>query len=244
MQPGILAPLPNECSAAFLVGNTKRLWPIFLDWVDREKDAPGIDADGDDFLNNNPLDTYTRETIGRVVDANSWRLSESSLEGTLSKNCNNEHTKYNNTEESIPYDIYWAADTRDGRLLSMQRLSSVSGLCYLDEASNMACHPTYGPWLSFRAAILFYPRQCNGKVNAASPPPCPRPVPKLLSKDEEEAAGKFVQKAFDKSTPRDDIHKHLIASRDCVKLGREEYRFAESQLHYHYTTDVKYLRRN
>ena len=221
----VLPPLPNPSlpTAAFLVGNTKRMWPIFMDWVEERKKSEG----GDTILKSDPLDTYTKESIGKVVEENKWRFVRDHHESTGEPSC----------------DIFWSSDTRENRLISMQRLASVSGLCYLDEASNMAIHPTFGPWLSFRAAIVLFHvgGVDNGGEGDYSMQSLPMPVANLLSKAEEMNARKFVEKAFDKNTPKEDVTKCLIAARDSVVLGRDEHRFSDVQLMYHYTKDVKYL---
>ena len=250
----ILPPLPNASpySTAFLVGNTRRLWPVFLNWLYKEKHVSGVDSGDDDILHNDPLDTYTKEVIGKVIDDNSWLLLSSSLPSSMAEDTSSEKgndellqkstkgMKCNGTEESIQYDIYWAADTSNERLVSMQRISQVSGLCYLDAATNMACHPMYGPWISFRAAIVFTPWCCTS-IEESECKSRPEPLaPGLLSKEEAVAAREYVQQAFDEGTP-DEVHKYLIASRDCIKLGKDKYRFTESQILYHYTQNVRYI---
>ena len=220
----VLPPLPNPSpTTAFLVGNTKRLWPIFMDWLEERKKSDGKDA----ILKNDPLDTYTVETIGKVVEENKWRFVGDQYESPGEPSC----------------DIFWSSDTREDRLISMQRLASVSGLCYLDEASNMAIHPTFGSWLSFRAAVLFHVGVVDivGGEGDNSNQSLPIPVARLLSKAEEMNARKFVEKAFDKNTPKEDVTKCLIAARDSVVLGRDEHRFSDAQLMYHDTKNVKYL---
>ena len=231
----VLPPLPSPSpttaitTAAFLVGNTKRMWPIFLDWIEKERELAGKDK----LLNNEPLDTYTMESIGKVVKENSWRF------------VGDDNGSRRSTGEPS-YEIFWSSDTSENRLISMQRIASISGLCYLDKASNMAIHPKFGPWLSFRAAILFHVGVDIDTYREGhdSAQPVPMPVPNLLSKAEETNARKFVAKALEKKTSKeedDDVVKCLIAARDSVVLGRDEHRFSYSQLMYHYTKDIKYL---
>lgn len=200
---------------------------MFLDWVEERKNPEGKDAGA--FLHNDPLDTFTVESIGKVVEENSWRFGGD--QNKTSAMCG---------EPS--YDIFWASDTRENRLVSMQRIASVSGLCYMDEASNMAIHPQFGPWLSFRAVTLFHvvgndiDREGDGAAQ-----PLPKQVPNPLSNQEEMNARRFVEKAFDKNASKDSCAEFLIAARDSVVLGRHEHRFSDSQLMYHYTKDVRYL---
>ena len=192
-------------------------------------------------MKNDPLDTYAKESIGKVVEETAAR-----------------HFVVGDQNETTPgassYDIFWSFDTTRDRLISMQRIAAVSGLCHLDEASNMAIHPLFGPWLSFRAVILFHSGDMtNDGDGDLSALPAPDPIPSLLTQEEEANARAFVQKAFDKNTPKDDdasirrgwVVKCLIASRDSAALGRsrEEHRFSDSQLMYHYTKDAKYLQK-
>ena len=226
----ILPPLPTHAASqpsqtvpttttAFLVGNTKRMWPLFLNWIEKRRKL----EDGDLIVKNDPLDTYAKESIGKVVE-------ETAARHFVVGDHNNERAP-----GAPSYDIFWSFDTRRDRLISMQRIAAVSGLCHLDEASNMAIHPLFGPWLSFRAVILFH----DGDVDLSALP-APDPIPSLLTQEEEANARAFVQKAFDQNTP--DV-KYLIASRDSVALGREEHRFSDSQLMYHYTKDARYLQK-
>ena len=205
------------------------MWPIFLDWIEKERELAGKDA----LLNNEPLDTYTMGSIGKVVKENSWRFV-------------GDDNGSRRSTGGPSYEIFWSSDTSENRLISMQRIASISGLCYLDKASNMAIHPKFGPWLSFRAAILFHVGVDIDTYREGhdSAQPVPMPVPNLLSKAEETNARKFVAKAFEKKTSKeedDDVVKCLIAARDSVVLGRDEHRFSDSQLMYHYTKDIKYL---
>ena len=204
------------------------MWPLFLNWIEKRRKL----EDEDSIVKNDPLDTYAKESIGKVVEETAAR-----------------HFVVGDHNETTPgassYDIFWSFDTRRDRLISMQRIAAVSGLCYLDEASNMAIHPLFGPWLSFRAVILFHSGDMitNDGDDDLSALSAPDPIPNLLTQEEEANARAFVQKAFDQNTPKDGIVKFLIASRDSVALGREEHRFSDSQLMYHYTKDAKYLQK-
>lgn len=208
----ILFPLAQDryCSEAFLVGNTKHLWPRFVAWAATRSKL------------DDPLDVYTREAIEEVVHQHAFRF-DSSIP-----------TKAD-TEQISKYEIFWAFEFGAGRLVSMQRIAQVAGLCYLDDATNMAVHPDFGPWISFRAAILFY----DGEPKA--PPNRPPPIPNLLDASEEERAREKVRKALEPATQPDQVSDLLIASRDCVSIGRD-HRFSQPQLLYHYTGDPQYLR--
>ena len=76
----------------------------------------------------NPLDLFCNESINRVcrsVLPSNWWI-----------------------------DIRFSPDVTPNRVVSMQKLASVSGLSHLDESSHLAIHPTFGSWHAFRAAIV------------------------------------------------------------------------------------------
>ena len=81
------------------------MWPIFLDWIEKERELAGKDA----LLNNEPLDTYTMGSIGKVVKENSWRF------------VGDDNGSRRSTGEPS-YEIFWSSDTSENRLISMQSL--------------------------------------------------------------------------------------------------------------------------
>mmetsp|Transcript_39837 Transcript_39837/g.66077 ORF Transcript_39837/g.66077 Transcript_39837/m.66077 type:complete len:278 (+) Transcript_39837:46-879(+) len=165
-----------------------------------------------------PLDYYTTSTIMRVIVK---------AAGT------------------VAHDIFWSSESGD-RLVSMQRVALTSGLCCHDPETQLSIHPAYGAWCAFRACVVF---DADGPMGGA-PPPCPD----LLSHSERAAAREAMAdalKASDEARLCAQLHGGEAMTtevrlawaklRDCVLIGKEQYRYSELQLAYHYTKDKALL---
>eukprot|EP00978_Attheya_sp_CCMP212_P001356 scaffold2848_cov54-Attheya_sp.AAC.1 len=242
-----LSPLPTD-GDAFLIGNTKALWPKFIHWLRSKQQEQEQSADHENDkqlfqIPENPLDTYTRESIETI----------------LGQVVQNEHKKHHPS-----FEIFWSDTNSLSRLVSMQRVASVSGFAYTDPLSKLSIHPVYGAWTSYRAVVVFHNMGqestcCSGKEGIDSPPTPPPPMMSCLLSEQEQASAKIaMEKACYASEERgfttcckqlhggeamlkDELYKDWIALRDCVHVGKEQYRFSESQLLYHYTKDLKFL---
>lgn len=205
-----------EKSKAYLIGNTKHLWPIFIRWYNSNKD---LDSDSDSDSNSNsdsdtnqpsnnrknpdnPLDTYCQINIDDILKAHFPPSPSSS------------------------YQVYWSCESCADRIVSMQRVASCSGLSYLDSKSHLTIHPVYGTWHSFRAVVVVVDVGENtraeqtvraaelggavgvhgGIIPRAPPPltPTPTPVPRLSSPMEEREAGAALTRALKLSSGSDD----------------------------------------
>ncbi|CAN0351537.1 unnamed protein product [Phaeothamnion confervicola] len=51
--------------------------------------------------------------------------------------------------------VHYPYEMAPGRLVAVQRMAVVAGLCFLDPGTHLCVHPVYGPWLAFRAVLLF-----------------------------------------------------------------------------------------
>ena len=235
-----------EHPSAFLIGNTRHLWEIFLDWVEKKRTS------GKANLGENPLDEYTKEAITNAVERSAHLFSNK-----LTFNDENSHAALDDRK----YYIFWSDTTittaaaSSTFLVSMQRIAQVSGFCFLDDtATMMAVNPVFGTWMSFRAAVVFYPatagttnasadRSSSTTNNPASPCP-PKLLQCLVSSQEQEMGRALMMSAMavaEEGNNGDDVHKYWIAIRDCISVGRDKYRFTENQLLYHYTKDKRYL---
>ena len=176
-----------------------------------------------------PLDTYCREFI------------EKSLQ------------KY---YPPTAFKIFWESKRETDILVSMQRVASVSGFAYHDPITQLTVHSAYGTWHSYRAIVIIHDDDDDDEAQETETAP-PTPVPRLLSKQEEECAREVMRRALQVSDTKNlcpQLHGGMedpniasvctawIAMRDCIERGRKEYRFDEDQLMYHYTKDVKFLR--
>ncbi|OEU11746.1 hypothetical protein FRACYDRAFT_244869 [Fragilariopsis cylindrus CCMP1102] len=162
IESGTLFPLP-ETITAYLIGNTKHLWPIFLRWLDNENkkqqqqqqqqrandvDVINNDDNGND---NNGINKSNKEEEGNNGD-DEILISDplDTYEQTIIENsirC-----------ELLPlywYDLYYSSVyTNPVRLISMGRIASYAGFSYLDDETHLNIHPEYGTWHSYRAVLL------------------------------------------------------------------------------------------
>lgn len=209
-----LMPLP-ENGRGYLIGNTKHLWPLFKNWYKLQQSSKMQD----------PLDKYCRECI----------------ETCLAKQF-----------DKSSFTVFWSAKTQPGQLVSMQRVAMETGFAYHDSTTQLAIHPTFGAWHAYRAVVILH--DADMKENSSQP----TPIHCLLSSKEQERAREAMTYAL-KVSDTDNLCRQLhggrsdpdleavckawIAMRDCVNRGKE-YRYDHDQLMYHYTKDIKYLKRN
>ena len=111
------------------------------------------------------------------------------------------------------------------RRVAMQRLAHVAGLAWL-APSHMCVHPTFGPWLALRAAVVIDVEGPPARLPIAAPCDCATGCQPAL--DRAIAAG----------PPRDqaelrDRWRLWLAVRDACPVGRE-HRYEDDQIRYHY----------
>lgn len=150
-------------------------------------------------------------------------------------------------DENHPLDAYVRAAVRDAlrplaqrcevrfadepppRRIAMQRLAHVSGLAHLSP-SHLCVHPTYGPWIALRAAVVV-------EVDGPSvPPELSTPCP-----DCERDCMPMFRRAIAAGAPQDHaaIERNWelwLAVRDACPVGRS-YRYSDDQIRYHYAKD-------
>ena len=217
-----LVPLPSfgredGQALGILVGNSAALWLPFLRWLGAQPNPDSIP---------DPLDTFTSTIINQELDV----LVQQEMKKGNGANC------------TVARDVFWAAlGEPQERLVSMQRVAVVSGVCYHDSETQLAIHPTFGSWLGFRAVIVL-------DIDPNLGPP-PARVPCLLSEAEKTAAREAMAAAMRASDAANlctqlhgaagmekDVRLAWAALRDCVSVGKE-HRYSEAQLVYHYTKD-------
>ena len=146
---------------AYLIGNTKHLWPIFLRWLDNEnkklqqqqQQANDIDVinNDDNGNDNNGINKSNKEEknnndddeilISDPLDTYEQTIIENSIRCELLP--------------SYWYDLYYSSVfTNPVRLISMGRIASYAGFSYLDDETHLNIHPEYGTWHSYRAVLL------------------------------------------------------------------------------------------
>jgi len=132
---------------------------------------------------------------------------------------------------NINYKCYYSDNYSKEDLVSMARVSSCSGLCYLDNNTHLAIHETYGSWISFRCVIVIdieYPDLLQ----------TPIPIPCFLSNDMIDNSIIVFQKALN-SINNEDSYKNWIDVRDCINDEKQlkNYRFSNDQIEYHYCSN-------
>lgn len=228
---------------AFLIGNTKHLWPHFISWWDahrrldpakKSKQGNG----GDQGLTAHPLDMYTEECVEEALKASCI------------------HSK-------VPthYTIFWGHHFQPEKLISLQRVALVSGFAYMDDHTKLTVHPVYGTWKSFRAVVVYHTQ--NAETFRETAPSAPPRIQNLLTTNEERRADLAMKHALQASQEVaaqgkgeetnglcEQLHGAIvdarvaeawIAVRDSIETGRVDFRFGTSQLLYHYTKDPQYL---
>ena len=306
---------PTMPTEAYLIGNTKHLWPIFLRWLREENEKRKLQARHNDTDSNNkdtdriliedPLDNYEQKAIEGVVKRvleRRWQQQQVSFPTPATMGCDHN------------YDIYWSSNFDPAEMVSMGRIASCSGFSYLDPYTHLSVHPEYGTWHSYRAVLVLEKEESMAEAEAADPS-APRLVllPDPLSPEEtrisrsafdealristaetnettvvnadddtatdEAPAEETGQESGDTTTneepdrtllceelgkgnyaaisttndkasttiEQDDRKSSVaaawIALRDAVSIGRENYRFENDQLWYHYTKDDEFLLR-
>jgi hypothetical protein len=113
-----------------LVGNTRALWPHFVDARPTLPDA-------------NPLDTYVERAIDRVMTSLASPVAD---------------TKSPNPARptSSSSTVYFSHTRYDGGFLPFQLLADHVGFASLTDA-GLAIHPVFGPWFALRAVIAIDP---------------------------------------------------------------------------------------
>ncbi|MGH8574311.1 MAG: hypothetical protein ACREX8_17300 [Gammaproteobacteria bacterium] len=182
-----------------LVGNTRALWPRFLEAL--EVNRPVLDE-------RHPLESYVEAIVLPAL------------------------------HPLIPRSEVRFAHDPPPRRVAMQRLAHISGLAYLTP-SHLNVHPTYGPWIALRAAVVI---DIEGPSSPPLEPPNPCPdcerhcLPRFRAAIAEAGATPAAHTAIER-------HWRLwLAVRDACPVGRS-HRYGDAQIRYHYTKDREVLRR-
>lgn len=269
-------------SNALLIGNTKTIWPTFLEWLQKKVAVLKVEVEktGGDFgayeenlnlfLENDPFDSFCKETVTEIVL---------------------EHCTKSQDQVSS-FEIFLTTDTNCFRidesgnevlgekfLVAAQRVATVSGAFWYDNVGTMlSVHPEYGPWHSFRAVVVFGVSDGDDDGNKDTLeedeiliPPVPSPLPRPVPQEEIDGAKQVLDLALRLCSSCDVINeckndtklekylcsendhnvsqkitptnKAFIDLRDCISLGKEEYRYGNEQMFYHYCKDAIILRR-
>ncbi len=125
-------------------------------------------------------------------------------------------------EIEISWQVFWA-EVNAPKRIAFQKLAKVSGLADLSP-SHLSVHPQFGPWIAFRAVIVFDaegPEVRVPEINLCEPcaKPCLEPFNRALQKDSWE---------------------NWLKVRTSCPVG-QKFQYSEDQIRYHYTKDKSVL---
>lgn len=191
--------LGGSPSVALLVGNTRRLWPLFIE-------AYATTALAHE---QHPLDAYSRLHLTRAAEVVANRLG-------------------------VEHQVRFSFDPPPFAV-AIQRLAVLAGAAELSPI-GLCVHPSYGPWLSLRAAIVL--ALPGPEPSVPSSPTCSdcRGKPCLGPREKVMAMG-----AAD--VTREQLAEHWqawLAMRDACPIGRAA-RYGDPQIRYHYLKDRSVL---
>ena len=222
VQSGTLKLLPEPSSInngggriynALLIGNTKSIWPVFLNWlstqVDEQKKVDCSKSDEQALAQiTSPFDLFTQLSITDTIkqccskeqsDISSYQLFWSN--GKSQKVNVDKCDDSTNTTESVSdaeKSNHCFNDASDSFLVSMQRVATTTGEYWHDDESTKLCvHPEYGTWTAFRVVVVFQTKSTSG---VADIPPTPTPCPCPVSEEESKAAKKVFDFALKMSS--------------------------------------------
>jgi len=221
VESGTLELLPEPSSSsndgegriynAILIGNTKSIWPVFLNWlskqVDEQKKNDSSISDEQALAQiTSPFDTFVQSSITDTIkqccskeqyDISSYQLFWSN--GKSQKVDVDICEDSTNVVDSLSVEDksnHCFNNTTDSFLVSMQRVATTTGEYWHDDESTKLCvHPEYGTWTAFRVVVVFQTKNTCGVANIP-PTPCPCPV----SEEESKAAKKVFDYALKMSS--------------------------------------------
>ena len=249
---------------AVLLGNTKRVWPVFLNWLAQQKQ--GIASPFDTFVElsiSDVLRQHLHVNPGKLI---SYELFWSNGKRQRVERCSNPIGSPG--VSSATKDHHCFDYTDNSFLVSMQRVAKATGQYWLDEGATKLCvHPEYGTWTAFRAVVVF---ETSGANENTGIPPIPQPCPCPVSYDETKKAKiifdralkldglgygatlekswselcKFLHHTVCSGAEWDKVPatmKPWIQLRDVISVGRDNWKYDDNQLLYHYTKDPEIL---
>lgn len=203
-----IAPLP-EChklpgpagALCLLVANTGALWAPFVRWTADRLAKEPTWLDGP----QDALDQYTAEVVQKAVSASGVAGSE----------------------------VVYAFETleKEGRSVSVTTAAHVAGLAHYHQESQRSVHAQFGPWIAYRALIVFPSLlSCLGEQPTAPPDPC--------SSTEWRRVIELQNVCFAQWEEADEPTnwKRLIEIVEAFELGKEHTYIAE-QVQFHYQPD-------
>ena len=131
----------RNTTLAVLLGSSKAIWPPFIAALRAATPLGQLDNQA---KHDGPLNAY-------VVGAT----------------CSLVHKIL--TPLGLRYELRYAHEVEEGRLVAMQKLAHLSGVAYLHPSCGLNVHAKYGPWHAYRSLIII---DMDG-VPTVGPPPNP-----------------------------------------------------------------------
>jgi len=222
VESGTLELLPESSSMndgegriynALLIGNTKSIWPVSLNWLstqidEQKKDDCSISDEQALAQISSPFDTFTQSSISDAIkqccckdqsDISSYQLFWSNGKSqTVNVDKGDGSTSTTESVSDVEKSNHCFNNTSDSFLVSMQRVATTTGeYWHDDDATKLCVHPEYGTWTAFRVVVVFQPKNtCGFAAAPPTPPQCPCPV----SEEESKAAKKVFDYALEMSS--------------------------------------------
>ena len=127
-------------------------------------------------------------------------------------------------EIEISWQVFWA-EVNAPKRIALQKLAKICGLADLSP-SRLSVHSQYGPWIAFRAVIVF---DAEGPQKKA-------PIVNIC-----ESCSKPCLEPF-KTALEKNIWENWLKVRVSCPVGRE-HQYSEDQIRYHYVKDKAVLLR-
>lgn len=192
VESGQLQCLPVS-SQAYLIGNTKLIWPLFCDWLVQQYNIHNERDNGNSNSNrNNEGDT----TVETSVEKRQQAIDQvANTKDPFDVFCDYKLKQILQAYfKSDDYEIFWAhggrvsccggskvssaaestandesidaAAINSDFLVCMQRAAQASGLCWNDtEGTKMCVHPQFGAWKAYRAVVMIRENNEDGTKN-------------------------------------------------------------------------------
>lgn len=168
-----------------LVGNTKHIWPKFIQWLSikyyqQKKAADEEQQDEEEIwrqiVNDNPFDSFISEALTDalqscgIVYRNTYGVTSceifwsngkrSSIDlSNVPSNIDNDSscTDHQTAGMKAKSEYHCYNENEATFLVSMQRTAKLTGKYWHDDKGTMLCvHPRFGTWTAFRAVMIFH----------------------------------------------------------------------------------------
>jgi hypothetical protein len=224
----------GEGATALLVGNSALLWSSIRDAL-----SGRFPWSGEGGSEGDECEWEDLRVVGDVIDRYSeravvWAIAEGMKEvdgdwptwvDVDVRESVKMSARYGGTGRRCK--LHFAHDMRPSHLLSMQKAARATGAFHLCP-QHLAIHPIWGPWVAFRAVVVFEDHA----------PAAPRPADLPCPYDED--GQRAMQAAFEHAcTARRGDWRPWLALRDACPL--RDHRYPEDMIRYHYTHDPSSL---